>query len=90
MSKIKKKERIRQLEAELETTREKLEKARIHNGQEEKRVTELIKTLDGLQHNYLEKIKELEAIRYEYTELKSGLESLSTALKAKKLGKPEQ
>lgn len=84
MSKIKKKERIRQLETELETTREKLEKARIHNGQEDKRVTELIKTLDGIKSNYLEKIKEVEAIRDEYTELKSELESLSAALRGKK------
>lgn len=84
MSKIKKKERIRQLETELETTREKLEKARIHNGQEDKRVTELIKTLDGIKSNYLEKIKEVGAIRDEYAELKSGLESLSAALRGKK------
>lgn len=84
MSKIKKKERIRQLEAELDTTREKLEKARIHNGQEDKRVTELIKTLDEIKTNYLEKIKEVEAIRDEYTELKIGLESFSAALRGKK------
>jgi len=85
MSKIKKKERIRQLEAELDTTREKLEKARIHNGQEDKRVTELIKTLDGLKTNYLEKIKEVEAIQDEYIQLKDGLKTLSDALRGQKV-----
>lgn len=81
MSKIKKKERIRQLEAELEATREKLEKARIHNGQEDKRVTELIKTLDGLKANYLEKIKEVEAIQDEYEQLTCNLRTFSSTLK---------
>lgn len=83
MSKIKKKERIRQLEAELEATRNRLEAVQIHNGQEDRRVTELIKTLDGLKSNYLEKIKETEEIRNEYEQLSRDLRAFSAALRGK-------
>ena len=44
-------ERIRKLETELEETRKKLKAAQTKNGQEDKRISELISTLDELKSN---------------------------------------
>ena len=76
-------ERIRKLETELEETRKKLEAAQTKNGQEDKRISELISTLDELKSNYLEKIQEVENIRYEYEQLSIDLR-FSSALRGKK------
>ena len=77
-------ERIRKLETELEETRKKLEAAQTKNGQEDKRISELISTLDELKSNYLEKIQEVENIRDEYEQLSIDLRRFSSALRAKK------
>ena len=77
-------ERIRKLETELEETRKKLEAAQTKNGQEDKRISELISTLDELKSNYWEKIQEVENIRYEYEQLCIDLRRFSSALRGKK------
>lgn len=77
-------ERIRKLETELEETRKKLEAAQTKNGQEDKRISELISTLDELKSNYLEKIQEVENIRDEYEQLSIDLRRFSSALRDKK------
>ncbi len=66
-------ERIRRLEDELEQVRGKLNAAQIKNGQENKRISELISTLDALKANYLEKIQEVENIRDEYEQISNDL-----------------
>lgn len=66
-------ERIRKLEDELEQVRGKLNAAQIKNGQEDKRISELISTLDALKANYLEKIQEVENIRDEYEQISNDL-----------------
>ena len=66
-------ERIRRLEDELEQVRGKLNAAQIKNGQENKRISELISTLDVLKANYLEKIQEVENIRDEYEQISNDL-----------------
>lgn len=77
-------ERIRKLETELEETRKKLEAAQTKNGQEDKRISELISTLDELKSNYLEKIQEVENIRDEYEQLSIDLRRFSSVLRGKK------
>lgn len=77
-------ERIRKLETELEETRKKLEAAQTKNGQEDKKISELISTLDELKSNYLEKIQEVENIRDEYEQLSIDLLRFSSALRGKK------
>ena len=66
-------ERIRRLEDELEQVRGRLNAAQIKNGQEDKRLSELISTLDVLKANYLEKIQEVENIRDEYEQISNDL-----------------
>lgn len=66
-------ERIRRLEDELEQVRGKLNAAQIKNGQEDKKISELISTLDALKANYLEKIQEVENIRDEYEQISNDL-----------------
>ncbi len=66
-------ERIRKLESDLEAIQQKLEQAQTKNGQEDKRISELIVTLETLKENYLAKIKELEAIRDEYEQANNDL-----------------
>lgn len=73
-------ERIRKLETELEETRKKLEAAQTKNGQEDKRISELFSTLDGLKSNYLEKIQEVENIRNEYEQLSNDLKVFRNAM----------
>ena len=77
-------ERIRNLETEIEETRKKLEAAQTKNGHEDKRISELISTLDELKSNYLEKIQEVENIRDEYEQLSIDLRRFSSALRGKK------
>ena len=62
----------------------KLEAAQTKNGQEDKRISELISTLDELKSNYLEKIQEVENIRDEYEQLSIDLRRFSSALRGKK------
>lgn len=66
-------ERIRRLEDELEQVREKLNAARTKNGQEDKRISELVSTLEDIRKNYLKKIEEVENIRDEYAQISNDL-----------------
>ncbi len=66
-------ERIRRLEDELEQVRGRLNAAQIKNGQEDKRLSELISTLENIKENYLKKIEEVENIRDEYAQISNDL-----------------
>lgn len=66
-------ERIRRLEDELDQVRGRLNAAQIKNGQEDKRLSELISTLENIKENYLKKIEEVENIRDEYAQISNDL-----------------
>ncbi len=73
-------ERIRKLESDLEEVQQKLEQAQVEKWLEDKRISQLLETLEELKKNYLAKIKEVEAIRDEYDVVSNDLKTFRDAM----------